>query len=79
LLLEFVWELEVLVANKVDGSAGSLPVRLVRFAFGAAWVGRAGEGLTVGGNRRVDDAEVDSQPARRRLVQRFVFDIDGGV
>jgi len=68
LLLEFAWELEVLVANGVDWSAGSLPVRVVRFAFGAAWVGRAGESLTIGGNRRVDDTEVDPQLARRGLI-----------
>jgi len=79
LLLEFAWELEVLVVDGVDGSARSLPVRVVGLALGAAQANRAREGLAVGGNRWVDDTEVDPQPSGRRLVQRFVFDIDGGV
>jgi len=35
LRLEFAWELEVLVANGVDGSARPLPVMVVGLALGA--------------------------------------------
>jgi len=84
-LLEFAWELEVLVTNGVDGSAGSLPVRAVRFTFGAAWANRSGEGLTVDGNRRVGYPELipnlpvgaSSVCLRHRRWRRGIGDLRG--